>query len=123
MSKPPDSCGSIPLSECFLNHLTAVNGRPFVPPVVEVSELLVLHPHEMEDSRMDVMHVGAVLNSAQTDLVGLAEDCARLDAATGHPNGEPPGIMIAALAFFIEWRPAKLAGPNHESGVQETARF
>src|SRR5437660_258033 len=44
---------------------------------------------------MDVVHVAAPVDGAQSDLVGGAYVLAALDAAAGHPHGEAPRIVVA----------------------------
>src|SRR5262249_15236345 len=62
------------------------------------------------------------------EVVRLAIDDARLDAAAGHPDGEAARVMIAAvvvarqLALAVD-RPAELAAPDHQRIVEQAALF
>ena len=45
------------------------------------------------------------------------------DAAAGHPHGEAPWVVVAAVAFFALGGAAEFAAPDDEGGVEETACF
>lgn len=47
-------------------------GQSEVPPLVFISELLVLNPHEMQRGGVEVMDVEGVLRGGEAEGVGLA---------------------------------------------------
>ena len=61
---------------------------------------------------MKVVDMDHVVNRVESKLVGRTESDPRLDSATGHPDGKRFHVMIAALHFFIHWRPTELAAPD-----------
>src|SRR5262245_15448381 len=77
----------------------------------------------MQDGCMNVMHVGLAFDRAQADFIGRSVYRAPLDTPARHPNGEAPGIVIAAFALFVEGRAAELASPDYECLVEQSARF
>ena len=91
--------------------------------VVKIGEDFVVETEEVENRGVEVMDVRPVLDSAEANLVGGANDSAGFCAATGHPDGKAPGIMVAAEALFVEGCTAEFAAPNNECVVEEAARF
>src|ERR1700730_16135905 len=61
------------------------------------------------------------LDRAQTDLIGRTDVLPAFYTTAGHPHGEAPGIVIAAVALFIEWRAAELSAPDHQSLIEHAA--
>ena len=49
---------------------------------------------------MQVVDVDAVLDGAQADVVGGADDLAALDAAAGQPHREAVRVVVAAVVAF-----------------------
>ncbi len=72
---------------------------------------------------MDVVDVGPALDGAKTDFVGGSDGLAALHAASRHPDRKAPRIVIAPFALLIERRAAKLAAPDHQRRVQQSARL
>ena len=90
---------------------------------MEKRQPFVIETQLIKYSRVDVVNVIGLVDSSQPDLVRGADRLPGFDSATGHPNGEAPRVVIAAVALFVERRPAKLAAPNHERVVQQSAAF
>src|SRR4051812_49371277 len=72
-------------------------GEPEVAAAVAVGELLVVDAHQMQDRRVQVVHVDLVGDGGDAELVGGAVDVAPLDAAAGEPHGEARAVVVAAL--------------------------
>src|SRR5262245_38615796 len=79
---------------------------------------------------MNVMQVHRVFGYPQPDFVGRADDLAAADAPARHPDAEPVGIVIAALAVapavavtVRSRRPPEFSTPDHQSAIQQASRF
>src|SRR5262245_29844536 len=79
----------------------------------------------MENRRMQVVHVRAILDGIETKLVRLADDRARLHAATRKPHGKGVYVMVAAgsVAIFAHGRAAEFADPDHQCVLEKAAGF
>src|SRR5579885_1103213 len=97
--------------------------EPFFPAEVQVAEGVLLQAELMEHGGVNVAEVNGLLDGAEADGVGGADDLAPLDAAAGQPHGEAEVMMIAALAAVGFGRPAEFAAPEHERGVEQAAPF
>src|SRR5882762_1570685 len=107
----------------FGDDFAAVDGGTLVAAVVKEGQLLVLHAQQAQNRRVDVVDVRIAFHRPQTDFICCAVGCAGFDPSARHPHRETPRIMVAAFAFFVERRPAKLARPDHEGVVEQAARF
>src|SRR5437899_8793831 len=76
-----------PLQKDFLHHHARVDGGPFVAAVVEVGEVKVIEAHEVQDGGVEVVDMIGLVDGAEADFVGGADD-AGFYAAAGHPHGE-----------------------------------
>src|SRR6266540_1420463 len=72
-------------------------GETEVASAVVVGELLVVEAHQVQDRRVQVMDVHAVLDGGDAELIGGAVNVATLDAASGQPHREAGAVVIAAL--------------------------
>lgn len=63
---------------------------------------------------MDVVDVHLVLYGVQAQFIGGPDGLAPLDSASGHPDREAGGIVIAAISFLAHGRSAKLTTPNDQ---------
>ena len=82
----------------------------------------MIEAEERQHRRVRIVDVHLVVDGAQAELVGGADDLAALDAAAGHPHGEAVRIVIAALAALRRRRAAELARPHDERFLELTAR-
>ena len=98
--------------------LALVDGRSFGPALVPEDEPGMIDAQGVEDRGVDVVDVEPVFDGMEADLVGLADDDSRLDAAAGHPHGEAVGVMVAAVAFLGHRRAAELAAPDDQRLVR-----
>src|SRR5947209_1577637 len=80
--------------------------------VVQVGDLHVIEAETPEDRRVEIVDVDRALDLAEADLVGAADDGAALDSAAGHPHGEAPRIVVAAVTLLVERRAAEFPAPD-----------
>src|SRR5205823_6339708 len=96
----------------FLNYLTGDVGQAFVTPIVPVGEAGVVHPEQMENGRVDVMHMRFLFLRPQAHCIRRADDLASFDAAAGKPHAKTMGIVIPAIGAFAHRHPAKFTSPD-----------
>src|SRR5262245_36098131 len=99
--------------------------EPKIPALETEGELGVLEAQQMQNGRVDVVHVRAGFDGAKTEFVRVTENLPRLHAAAGKPHRECFDVMIAArgLSVLTHRRPAKFPAPNDQRVVEQAARF
>ena len=97
---------------------------------VAKSEAFVIKTHKVQDGGVKVMDVHDILYGLEAELVGGAVDGTSLDAASRHPEGETPVVMVAsggsaaARGFqFNCWRTPELARADDERLVEHPSLF
>src|SRR5262249_41725080 len=80
-----------------------------------------VEPQQMQDRRMKIMHVHAILCGVKAEVVTLADRNATLDATAGHPHREAIWVMVAAVvaAPLHHRRTSEFAAPNHQRVFQQ----
>ena len=111
------------LRENLLNDFAGDIGEAIAPAVVEIGELLVIHPEQMKHRRVKVMHAHAICHGLVTDFVCLAVSGPSFDSRAGHPRHEPVRIMVPATIALRNRHAPKLAAPDHERAVHQPASF
>ena len=86
----------------------------------------MVDPQAVQDRGVQVVDMHRVLDDVVAEIVGLAVDDARLDAAAGHPDREAARMMIAAVVLARQFalavdRAAELAAPDDQRIVQQPA--
>ena len=74
----------------------------------------VVDTHEVEDRRVEVVHLHTVFDRLVTPFIGRTIDGPRFHAPTRHPNGKPVLVMVTPIGTLGEWGTPKFASPNHE---------
>ena len=70
---------------------------------------------------MQIVEVHAVFHCSNAVLVGRAVGHASLHTAAGHPETEAGGVVVAPVVLLDVWRAAKLAAPDDEGLVEQSA--
>src|SRR5205807_2210310 len=65
------------------------------PPVMEVSQSLVIHAEEVKQSGVEIVDTHRVLHSLVANFVGLAMTRAAFNAGAGQPSHESIRIVVA----------------------------
>src|SRR5258707_893934 len=82
-----------------------------------VGEALVVHAELVQHGGMQVVNLAPAVHDLVAVLVGRAVDRAALDAATGQPDGEAIGVVVAAVGALREGRPPELPGEHDQRAV------
>ncbi len=99
-------------------------GQAELPPLELVRQPRVVEAEQVQQRRVQIVDVDAVVRRVETEVVGRAQRDARLDAAAGQPDREGVGVMIASVVAALHHRrAAKLAAPDHQRFVQQAEPF
>src|SRR5260370_32870586 len=111
------------LCDQVVEHVAGDVGQAEVPSAVAVGQLGVLDAEEVEDGRVNIVHVDGFIDGLEAEIVGGAVDRAALHRASGEPHGEAEGIVIAAAlhrtagtADFADGGAAEF-GPAYNQGI------
>src|SRR5579871_4810487 len=80
----------------------------------------------IEQRGMKIVNTDSVADDVVTEVVGLAVDISRFESASGRPDREAAGMMIAAKAVGGNFalrisRAAKFAAPDDDRVIQQSA--
>lgn len=87
----------MPLRDDLPNHTSRHIRQPHISPVIRVRQLLVIHAHQMQNGRVQIIHRGTIFDRVQAVLVRRAVDRATLHSTASHPHREPLRIVIPAV--------------------------
>ena len=111
------------------HHFALDIGQAEIAALETVGQFRVIESEQMQQRRVQIVHVDLVLHDVETEFVGFAESDARFDAAAGHPHRERLRMMIAAqfasgvrIAFHHR-RAAEFAAPDDQRVVEQAALF
>jgi hypothetical protein len=88
----------------------------------------MLDAHQVEDCRVEVVYMHAVLDDIVAEVVGLAEGRALVDARSGHQDREAARVVVTAVVSLGEGalrvgRTTELAAPDDERIVEQATLF
>ena len=91
-----------------------------------VGEATVIDAEEVEDGGVHVADVDGVLSDVVGEVVGFSVNRAPLDAASGHPDGETAGMVIASVVGAAETSltvdgATEFSAPDDEGVVEQAA--
>ena len=102
--------------------------QPEIAAHVVVRQARVIQAEAIEQRGLQIVHVDLVFVDVQAEIVGLADDLPRLDAAARQPHAVRQGMMIAAgvvglgrIADLAHRRAAEFAAPDHQRLIQQPA--
>ena len=100
-----------------------------IPTRIVERQALVVEAHQVQNRRVKVVHVHAILDRLETELVSSAIDRTTFDAPTGHPHAKTVRVVVApvrcydgcAVGDLNPWRPAELATPDDKGLIEHAA--
>src|SRR4029079_8793585 len=90
------------------DHLAVDEGQPLLAPEVRVTQPVLVEPELVQDRRVDVAEVTALLHRVQADRVGRADHLPAPNTAAGQPHREAEVVVVAAPAVLRLRRTAEL---------------
>ena len=82
----------------------------------------MIQPQQMQNRRVQVMHVHLVFGGVVTVVVGRSVGVTALHAAAGHPHRKAVRIVVASVVTLCRRRPPELAAPQHQRVVRADPR-
>ncbi len=87
----------------------------------------MIESEQVQHRGVEIMHGDAIHHGLIAEVVGLAEGMAAPHAATGHPQGERRGVVVAAnelhlhpAAVFAHGRAPEFPAPHHQRVLQQS---
>src|SRR5262249_47360737 len=100
-------------------------GESKIAAAISIRQLLVIQTEQVENGRVQVMDVDAVVDGVHAELVGRAVHQTALDAAAGQERGEAGMMVIAAglaiLGGLSVRRAAEFAAPDDQGLIEQAA--
>jgi hypothetical protein len=91
-----------------------VLGRTFRAALVRVNQIPVVQTDQMQDRRMQIVHMQSIFDRMESDLVGAADGLSASDSTSGHPHGKAVGVVIATVSFFAHGCTTEFPTPDHQ---------
>ena len=82
-----------------LYHIACHICKPVAAAKMFECEFLVINTHEVQNGGVKIVYMHRVLNNVVTKFVRFPIH-AGLHTAARHPDGEAPGVMVAAIIIF-----------------------
>ena len=105
--------------------MTVDIGQAELPTLVTKGKFLMVDPTEVQNSRLDVMHMDSSLGYVPPKLIGLPIHRTGLDSGSGHNPAEGTAKMIPTRWLFgvagivlPKWSAAKFTSPDHQSVLE-----
>ena len=100
-------------------------GQTEVAALETEGQLFVIEAEEVQNCRVDIVHVGAVGDGVEAEFVGLANHRAGLSAAAGEPHGEGVNVVVTAggIAVLAHRGAAEFAAPDDKGVFEQAALF
>ena len=69
-------------------------GEPKIPSRIMICQSLVIDPHQVEDCRVQIMHMNLIFDSRKSKLIGAAIRHPALDATSCEPDAKSMIVVI-----------------------------
>src|SRR5438046_6013113 len=122
--------GPRPRSRKNLVQYAAVNiGQAEIAPGIPIGELLVIEAEQVQDGRVQIVHVNLVLDRLETEFVRRAINRAAFHSPAGEPHAESVRIVVAAhlrLARVVQFdrrSASEFAAENDQCVLEHAALF
>ena len=97
---PRRRLGVISLSgDQVVQHVASYIGKAEIAAAVTIGQLQVIDAHQIEDGRVDIVHVNRLLDGLESKLVRGTIDRAAFDSAAREPHRESERIVVPARAL------------------------
>lgn len=107
--------------ERLFDNLSCHDGGALRASIVQEGDIHMVQAQSVKNRGVDIGYVRPLVDASEADLIGGADHLAPPNSSAGGPHGEAPGIMIAPVAFFVEWSAAEFPAPDDQRVVEHTA--
>src|SRR5580704_7800943 len=119
----PPSFRSPLLTQQLPNNLAINNRRTFRTPMIQERDLQMIQPQLIQNRSVQIVSIDRLTNRFHTQFVSLAVGISSLNSPAGHPLRVAPRVVIPSVAALAPRRPAELASPDHQRGVEQPLRL
>ena len=93
-------------------------GEFLIQALMEISKLVVVQPHEVQDRGVQIAHVRSVFHRAKAKFIRGADGLATLHSRAGQPHAEAMPVVVTAgfVDAFAGWRAPEFTAP-HQQGL------
>ncbi len=104
------------LRDDIVNDVSEHVGQSLFSPLVKVAQAFMIKSHQMQDCRVDVVHMGSVLNGLKPQFICGSIAGSAFHAPTGHPHAEAVRVVIPTRSVFAlaEWHASEFTAPDDE---------
>jgi hypothetical protein len=96
-------------------------GQSEVASTVTVSQSFVIDSEQVEQSRMQIMHMDFVLSGVKPKIIGCTITESGLDSRAAHPPSESVGIVVSTVISLGRGSSSELSTPYQQGVFEETA--
>ena len=93
------------------------------PAGVQVSQVLVIESHQIQDRRVHISNRDRFADRAKAEFVSFPGSSASFDIAAGHPHRERVRVVLATRirtqGSILEWRASHLGRPDDERFLEQ----
>src|SRR6266481_843825 len=102
-----------PLCKDLERHFAGHVGQAEITSAIKISQPLMIHAEDVQNGRMQIVDVHALLHSEIAVVVGRAVSGTPFYAAARHPHRIAVGIVVATVSGLRNRRAAEFSTPNN----------
>ena len=103
------------LGQNFPHKVPRHIGKPHIPAIMAIGELLVVEAEQMEESSVEVVDGLFVFNGPVAEVVRGPDDRPRLSHPAGKPDRKSEGVVVPAVHALRDGHPSELSVPGDHS--------
>ena len=99
--------------------------KAFIQASVKIGQIVWIQAEESQDGGVQSTNVETVNHGLTTQFVGFSNAYAAFDPSSGHPHGEPVGIVIppCAAGIFGSGLTPEFTTPDNKGFIEQTSLF
>ena len=109
---------NVVLGKNVADHAAVHIGQTIVATTVTVRQLFVVDSHQVQNGRVQIVHVDFILDRVPAEFICSAIGHPAAHTAAGKPHRETKRMMFAAVRSFGSRCAAELASPKNQGIVQ-----
>ena len=92
-----------------------------IPAAVPIRQLGMVESHEMQNRRVQVMHIHPILNGMYADIISGSVSQPPFDPTPGHPDRKSGVVVIAPFGPLSRRGPTKFSTPENQGFFKHSA--
>jgi len=90
---------------------------------ISISQLFMIDSHQMQDGRMQVVHVNFVFDRFESEIIRGAVDSSPFNSTTCQPHRETEGIVIPSISSLSCRSSTEFPSPDDQGFLKQSAVF